>query len=738
MSRVSSGRVLAAVVTASVSLLVASGSSSARVVDHDYDGDGFTVAQGDCNDLDPYVHPGQVDKPDLNGEDTNCDGIDGTKTGAIFVSVAGGDDSLPGSFGFPKQTIGAAITAAKTAGKDVYVAAGTYPESVTLQSGVGIYGGYTLDFSSRTAPPTTISGSPQAALANGATGVVLQQLTLTGAPDSTGKSAYGLRETGGASVALVKVTATGQAGLAGTSPAAATDGASGAHGGNAAAPQCAVHGSSATAGGAGQPNNGGAGGAGAVFGGTPAAGGPGGGSTTNGGSAGFTFVNGGTGGPGANGGDGSQGTGSTTNLTTAADTWSAPAATGGGVGTPGIGGGGGGGGGGDFDSSTSTFASGGPGAGGGGGGGIGGAGAAAGNGGGSFGAYVSSSNLLAVTSALSGGGGGAGGSGGNGGGRGPGGGGGDAAANVNCGTTTAHAGGAGGLGGDGGKGGRGGGGSGGPSAGVFRTGAASSFTPRSSTTTHAGVGTGGAGGIGGPGNGTSGQSGDVLTPAGLGSQTSDFDGDGITDTVDACPEVKAMTADGCIVRPAKLADTDGDGVPDSVDACPTVAGGATDTDGDGCPGVPTPAPTASPSPTPTPVISAATPVPTPVPTPVAAPPAQVQVTLSFSFSAKSASTKFSRLLIKNVPFGATVNVTCKGSGCPKGLTKKGFTKKNAFGTVSLATFIKKPLKKNIVLTVLVSKPGAIQAVKILKIRASKPPLVTTKCLVPGAKVPSAC
>ena len=119
-------------------------------------------------------------------------------------------------------------------------------------------------------------------------------------------------------------------------------------------------------------------------------------------------------------------------------------------------------------------------------------------------------------------------------------------------------------------------------------------------------------------------------------------------------------------------------------------------------------------------------------------PEQVLVTVSFFSAAKKTSTKFTTLAVKNVPFGATVNVTCKGKGCPSGLKGKGFTKKNAFGTVSLAKFIKKPLRVGDTITVLVSKPDAINAVKILKIRASKKPLITTRCVPPGAKAPVAC
>jgi hypothetical protein len=119
-------------------------------------------------------------------------------------------------------------------------------------------------------------------------------------------------------------------------------------------------------------------------------------------------------------------------------------------------------------------------------------------------------------------------------------------------------------------------------------------------------------------------------------------------------------------------------------------------------------------------------------------PEQVIVTIAFFAAAKKTTTKFTTLQVKNVPFGATVHVTCSGKACAPGLKGKGFTKKNAFGTVSLAKFIKKSLRAGDVITVLVSKPGAINAVKTIKLRPSKKPLIATKCQPPGAKAPVAC
>jgi hypothetical protein len=83
------------------------------------------------------------DKPDMSFADTNCDGIDGSRAGAVFVSPSG-DDGNDGTMAHPKKTIGAALAAA-TAGsetKDIYLDRGTYNETVTMVPDVNIYGGY--------------------------------------------------------------------------------------------------------------------------------------------------------------------------------------------------------------------------------------------------------------------------------------------------------------------------------------------------------------------------------------------------------------------------------------------------------------------------------------------------------------------------------------------------------------------------------------------------------------------
>ena len=156
----------------------------------DWDGDG-ALAPADCSPLDPAVHPGAVDKPDILFEDRNCDGIDGDPSKAVFVSL-GGNDAAPGTLTNPVRTVGKAISLASAQSKDVYVAGGEFVETVAAPSNVDIYGGYEPISGVRSAAQvTTLRGAP-AIFANGVSGVRLQLLTLQGSQDGAG-NAYALR-----------------------------------------------------------------------------------------------------------------------------------------------------------------------------------------------------------------------------------------------------------------------------------------------------------------------------------------------------------------------------------------------------------------------------------------------------------------------------------------------------------------------------------------------------------------
>jgi hypothetical protein len=451
----------------------------------DLDGDGYTAVGGDCAPKDASIHPGAVDQPDLGFIDTNCDGIDGDAAKAVFVSPVG-SDSNPGTKASPMLTVPAGVSAAAahTPAFAVYVAVGTYSGSVALATGVGVYGGYDPASWARPATgATTISGSP-AALAQGATGVVLQLLTLEG---GTSGSSYGLLAIQGSDVTLDGVTVQSGAGDAGT---AGSVGGIGNNGGDGGSPSGAAKGTAGT--GIFSGGVGGAGGSGLVSGTAGGSGQPSGvgGGTGGAGGAGRYGVDGTDGGPGAGtigpGGPGAGGAGSYLS-----SGFGAGNGVGGFPGQAGAGGGGGGGGGGLLDclEGPPCFSYAGGGGGGGGGGGSGGEGGAGGTGGGgSFGIYAFDSQvtILAGGCTITAGDGGSGGSGAGGGTGGAGGSGGTGSGGLG-----------GGLGGNGGAGqygtagGTGGGGAGGPSIGIFHGGSSTLTGTANATITH---GSGGAGG----------------------------------------------------------------------------------------------------------------------------------------------------------------------------------------------------------------------------------------------------
>jgi hypothetical protein len=482
----------------------------ASAVDPDTDLDG-TPDVSDCRPFDPAVAPGKPDKPDPTFEDTNCDGIDGDSAKAVFVSVAGSAGGL-GTKDLPFNTIQAGINAAATAlptPKDVYLTGGNFTESLAAADGVGIYGGYAPSWTrGDPANITTVTGAPQALLADSDQGVVLQLLTLKGANTAAaGASSYGLRAINGSTVALSRVTA------AGGDAGAGTNGATGGTGGNGAGFQ-------GGAGGVGGCGSGALGAFGAIG--------------FNNGLPGSAGIN------GANGGftlaDAAAWAGSTAGISGSS----------GGLGGSGAGGRGG------FGASW-LFGNlcGGIGGVGGRGGGGGGAGTGGGAGGGSFGAYLLNSSLVAAGSTLFGANAGAGGAGGGGGAAGSGTSGGLGTIGECQLGSCAGIGQTGFTGASGGQGGGGGGGAGGPSAGVYQAGVGSAYTDKASAEEGGNAGLGGVAGYLSLVRGANGQTAPVLrTATAPAAAITDFDGDGVTDGADACVDTSAPgTADGCPVRP---------------------------------------------------------------------------------------------------------------------------------------------------------------------------------------------
>ena len=125
----------------------------------DPDGDGYCGAEvwvnggcwecpeggGDCAPGDPAIHPGAEDRPDVDGVDSNCDGVDGQVEKCVFVSEELGADYFPGTMSEPKASIeaGLAVVSDQVGKTCVLVAKGSYVEdALELPPGTAVWGGY--------------------------------------------------------------------------------------------------------------------------------------------------------------------------------------------------------------------------------------------------------------------------------------------------------------------------------------------------------------------------------------------------------------------------------------------------------------------------------------------------------------------------------------------------------------------------------------------------------------------
>lgn len=435
----------------------------------------------------------QMDDPDINGQDENADGIDGLAGCSVFVNVASGSDLNSGlATDDPVATIarGIEIAASFSPPRPVLVAEGTYNETVNLDSGVSLFGGYDDQSWERDIflNETVIAGTDFRTLVaiNLAEAVEVDGFTIRGASyteNSQSTYAVWVRDTPEGLLLIDYCTVeAGDAGhgLDGANGNPGEDGGNGANGNsNGNAGPGGVSGCGATGG------NGGNGTACPSTGGTDGA--AGGDPTTvgTGGAAGASVCgsdcddSGSNASPGISGGVGVNGFGGTTSMDNDGEfggdgLWVSPAGSAATRGNHGGGGGGGGAGGFDIDNGVfCLFDSGNGIGGGGGGGGAGGCGGEAGGtgeaGGGSFCIVAVNSSIEVTNTDLFLGAGGNGGQGGNGGDGGiagtPGGG---AAGTDSGGEPGNGSGGA--AGGGGGGGGGGNGGCGGSSVGIVTAG----------------------------------------------------------------------------------------------------------------------------------------------------------------------------------------------------------------------------------------------------------------------------
>ncbi len=199
--------VLAGVANAAPYCSVSTGQAQCAIQCHTnyYDVDGVLSNGCECQWL------AALDPPDHLGQDANCDGIDGEVDRGIFVSP-GGNDTNPGTITAPVRTIQRGIDLARDdAQRDhVYVANGVYTESIAIENGVSVFGGYSSDFRRRNPSgyETAIFGLPSTPALPGTVNVVgltlptrLDGFTIVAADATTpGSSSYGVyvRNTGDA------------------------------------------------------------------------------------------------------------------------------------------------------------------------------------------------------------------------------------------------------------------------------------------------------------------------------------------------------------------------------------------------------------------------------------------------------------------------------------------------------------------------------------------------------------
>ena len=161
------------------------------------------------------------DLPDDSFTDSNCDGIDGERNNAAFVSTTG-SDAGDGSMANPFRTIAQALASGKP---QVLVANGTYVENLSFGSG-RVWGGYDSSAGwARSLTQATLTGS---VVVDGDGGFITLDSLDIEAPAATG--------TGASSVALtIRNVGQGEGAVLNRLRLVASQGADGANGSNGTA-----------------------------------------------------------------------------------------------------------------------------------------------------------------------------------------------------------------------------------------------------------------------------------------------------------------------------------------------------------------------------------------------------------------------------------------------------------------------------------------------------------------------
>lgn len=170
------------------------------------------------------VPVGKGDSPDDAFEDSNCDGIDGDKSKAVFVSPDG-DDGFEGVFGSPVKTLGKAVELASDQSKDVYVCVGEYADGIVIDTKpVSIFGGYgCADWSRSNARPKVAPSAGVPLTVKNASGVTIDRMAFESAVATTpGESSVAVLVVTSADVHLSHAQVDAGDGAPGVSGAATT------------------------------------------------------------------------------------------------------------------------------------------------------------------------------------------------------------------------------------------------------------------------------------------------------------------------------------------------------------------------------------------------------------------------------------------------------------------------------------------------------------------------------------
>jgi len=186
-------------------------------------GEGGESGASSSSDLPRCVPASTSDIPDDDFLDSNCDGIDGDVSHAIFVSPSG-SDTADGTLGKPVKTIQHGVELAAAAKQDVYVCIGEYTDNIVVgKDAVSVFGGYDCSGWSRTNARVKVAPQSGSALVvrGAAAAVVIDRFELRSADAAkAGDSSIGAMIVDSGAVTLSNITITAGEGAAGKPGAA--------------------------------------------------------------------------------------------------------------------------------------------------------------------------------------------------------------------------------------------------------------------------------------------------------------------------------------------------------------------------------------------------------------------------------------------------------------------------------------------------------------------------------------